>query len=59
MNQNPEYLFLSERHAYYDTPFGCLRTIRIDGDVFVGQRFGRTYEVPLNQIKPVIPKNYA
>lgn len=58
-NQNPEYLFLAERHAYYDTPHGCLRTIRIDGDTFVGARFGKTYEVPLSQITPVTQKAFS
>lgn len=59
MGQSPEYLFLAERNAYYDTPCGCLRTVRVDGDIFVGQRFGKTYEVPISEITPVNKKKYV
>lgn len=48
----PEFLFLSDRHAYYDTPKGCLRLVSLTENTLIGMRYGKTYEVPLNQCTP-------
>lgn len=49
---SPQFLFASEHSDYYDTPYGCLRFVRIVEQTLIGVRYGRTYEVPLNQAIP-------
>jgi hypothetical protein len=36
---------------YYDTPRGCLRLVRIDGDVLIGTRYNQSYRMPLCECK--------
>jgi hypothetical protein len=48
----PEFLFISDHSGYYDTPYGCLRFVRIVDQTLVGKRYGITYYVPLSQATP-------
>jgi hypothetical protein len=54
---NPEHLFRQNKQPeYWNTPEGCLRLVRIDGDVLIGTRYGQRYQVPLNDCKPTFNK---
>lgn len=48
----PGFLFTADHSNYYDTPYGCLRFVRIVEQTLIGIRYGKTYEVPLSQATP-------
>lgn len=49
---NPEHLFRQNKQPeYWNTPEGCLRLVRIDGDVLIGTRYNQSYRMPLCECK--------
>jgi hypothetical protein len=41
----PSFLFQADMASYFDTPDGCIRFVRREGDYIVGVRFGQKYKV--------------
>jgi hypothetical protein len=56
--RNPEYLFSKQNSSYYDTPVGCLRLVRFEGDDLVGELFGRRHRVPRSQVEAVVRRSW-